>query len=59
VHEPAARDCCNGPETICDPAALNDVIRDTDQAVLTYPHGSVDSGASAMRVRIYGKQATE
>ncbi|MFB6372135.1 MAG: hypothetical protein ABEN55_03250 [Bradymonadaceae bacterium] len=36
--------------------ALQDVIRDTDRAVLTYPYGSKDSGASAMRVRIYGKE---
>ena len=36
--------------------ALQDVIRDTDQAVLTYPYGENDDGASAMRVRMYGKQ---
>ena len=39
--------------------ALNDVIRDSDQAVLTYPHGSTDRGSSAMCVRIYGKHATD
>jgi hypothetical protein len=36
--------------------ALSDVIRKSDQAILTYPYGDTDEGASAMRVRVYGKK---
>jgi len=38
--------------------ALQKVIRPSDQAVLTYPYGETKNGASAMRVRLYGKQKT-
>jgi hypothetical protein len=36
--------------------ALQDVIRQSDQGILTYPYGETDKGASAMRVRVYGKK---
>ena len=38
-------------------AMLEAVIRPSDQAILTYPHGETNDGASAMRIRIYGKRA--
>lgn len=35
-------------------AALRDVLRKSDKAVLVYPHGKTRGGASAMRMRTYG-----
>lgn len=35
---------------------LEEIIRPSDQAILTYPYGETDNGASAMRIRIYGKR---
>lgn len=40
-------------------AMLEEIIRPSDQAILTYPHGETENGASAMRIRIYGKRVTE
>ena len=40
-------------------AMLEDVIRPSDQAILTYPYGETENEASAMRIRIYGKRVTE
>lgn len=34
--------------------ALVESLLPSDRAVLTYPYGETDSGASAMRVRMYG-----
>ena len=34
---------------------LENVIRPSDQAILTYPHGDKSDGASVMRIRVYGK----
>ena len=36
---------------------LEDIIRPSDQAILTYPYGETDDGSSAMRIRIYGKRS--
>ena len=33
--------------------ALRDVLRSSDTALLTYPHGKTPRGSAAMRVRIY------
>ncbi len=38
--------------------ALNDVLLPSDRAVLTYPHGNLKTGASAMRVRLYNIDVT-
>jgi hypothetical protein len=37
--------------------ALVAALLESDRAVLTYPHGKSAAGASAMRVRLYGKAA--
>ncbi len=39
--------------------ALTSALLESDRAVVTYPHGKTSGGASAMRVRLYGKAATD
>ena len=40
-------------------AALTEALLPSDRAVLTYPHGTDDNGHSAMRIRLYGKAASD
>ena len=37
--------------------ALDKVLLPSDAAMLAYPHGKTDQGASAMRVRLFGADA--
>ena len=37
--------------------ALESVLLPSDAAVLAYPYGSTSSGASAMRIRLFGTDA--
>jgi hypothetical protein len=39
--------------------ALTEALLPSDRAVLTYPHGSDENGHSAMRIRLYGKAASD
>ena len=39
--------------------ALTGALSSSDRAVLTYPHGSDENGHSAMRIRLYGKAASD
>lgn len=39
--------------------ALRNALGVADRAVLSYPHGSTERGASAMRLRFYGRAAGE